>query len=79
MKEAKKLWTRTRKVQDKVGQRENRDGRATKDLVIGGALRQARQGHEDKGVSCPGQGHCGWLRSLKEKLEIGTPRIKACG
>lgn len=70
MKEVKKLWTRTRKVQDKVGQRENRDSRANKGLVIGGALRWARQGHKDKGMRCPGQGPCDWLRSLKEKLEI---------
>lgn len=56
MKEAKKQWTRNKKVQDKVGQREKRASRATKDLVISGILRWARQGHGDKELRCPGQG-----------------------
>lgn len=31
---------------------ENRDSRASKDFVTGGALRRARQGHKDKGLRC---------------------------
>lgn len=56
MKEVKKLWTRTGMVQYKVGERENRDCRDSKALVKGGALRRARQGHEDKGLRRPEQG-----------------------
>lgn len=58
MKAAKKVWARTRKVQGEAGQRENRDCRADKDLVNGGALRRARQGHGGEGLRCPGQGPC---------------------
>lgn len=43
-------------VQYKVGERENRDCRDSKALVKGGALRRARQGHEDKGLRRPEQG-----------------------
>ena len=68
MKEAKKLWTRAGEVQGKVEQMENRDSRANKDLVVGEALRWARQGCEDKGLRCAGQGCCDWLRCLRQKL-----------